>query len=445
MPRQKAEPTILGRTLPQNLDAERSVLGAILMREEVLTFISGVLIPSHFFRKAHEHIYTAMLALAERRQAIDFITVREELTRTDLLDAVGGPAYIAALVDGMPRSTNAEAYARIVKDKALLRQLIFNASATIERAYEGEDDPATVLAETEAAVYSLGEQETGGELVGGERMAQEGMDLLERLHDSGRLAGLSTGLTVLDSSTLGLHPDHLCVVAARPGKGKSAFALHLARQIGMTLKQHVAVFSLEMSREELILRMMSSEGRMSGHAMRSGQGVSEGRYGQLTHAINRIGESCIWVDDTPSRTALQIRSQCRRLKARVGGLGCVIIDYLQLMTPVQHKKEATREQEVGAMAWSCKMLAKELHVPVVLLSQLNRSSEDRANQRPQLRDLRESGAIEQHSDDVLFIHPPQTENGTCEVVVGKQRNGPTAVLQVGYDPSQFRFWNLAQE
>lgn len=440
MPKRTSD--VEARNLPANLEAERSVLGAILLHESALTEASLILKPEDFFRAAHQRLYAAMLALSERRVAIDLVTLKEELGRTNDLDFVGGPAYIAALVDGLPRSMNVEHYAKILREKAILRAVVFAATEMISAAYEAEDDASAVVAQAEASIFGIGERETAGELVGGQQMASEGFDLLERLH-TGKLAGLSTGLIVLDEATLGLHKKHLTVVAARPGRGKSALALHLARHIGIQLQSVVAVFSLEMSREELILRMVASEAHVGGRDIHTGR-VAASEYSRMSGALGKIGNSGLYVDDTPTRTVLQIRSQCRRLKARAGRLDAVVIDYLQLMTPL-HRKEANREQDVSGMSRGCKMLAKELDVPVVLLAQLSRAAEGRENQVPQLRDLRESGAIEQDADDVLFIHPPEVSDMTCDLIIAKQRNGPRTTLKIGYDESQFRFWNLAHE
>lgn len=429
------------RVLPHNLDAERAVLGAILLRDDMLAMVTGVVTERDFFRVAHQHIYRAMLQLGDKHQAVDLTTVKNALG--DYLDEVGGPAYISALIDGVPRTINAEHYARIIREKAILRELIINASKLIDRAYDPSEDAREVVQAAEGVIYGLSERETDGALVGGQQLAQEGHALLERLNASGHIAGISTGLTLLDNAMLGLHASNLQIVAARPGKGKSAYALHLARQLGIIQRLVVAMFSLEMSREEIVMRLMAAESQVSGHAMRSNM-IPQSAYPRLSEALCRIGDSGIYIDDTPGRTMLQVRSLVRRLKARAGRLDAVIIDYLQLMTPV-HRRDQNREQEVANMAWACKMLAKELRLPVVLLSQLNRSPEQREGTRPKLSDLRESGAIEQHADEVVFVHPPADPNGTCELIVAKQRNGPTTAARVAYFPSEFRFANLIAE
>jgi replicative DNA helicase len=430
------------RALPHSLEAERSILGAVLLHTESISHVDGILHANDFFRDAHRRIFEAMLRCSNHNVPIDLTTLKEELDKKNDLDEVGGPSYISALIDGVPRSTNIEHYARIVVEKAQLRELIYASNKILADAYAGESEAADVLANAEASIYSITQKATGGGmLVGGAQMAQEGYALLKRLHGGGTLPGLSTGLQLLDADTLGLHPNHLTVVAARPGKGKSAFMLHLARHLGMRLGQVVAIFSLEMGRDELILRTLAAEGRVAGHRMNSGH-ISGGEYGRLGTMLNQIGDSKLYVDDTPGRTIVQMRSQCRRLTAQVGPIGAVFIDYLQLMTPVWTQgRQTNREQDVNAMAWGAKMLAKELHAPVVLLSQLNRIAE---HEEPRLSHLRESGGIEQHADDVWFTHPPEDDNGTCGIIIAKQRNGPKGhTLQVGYDPAEYRFWNLA--
>lgn len=427
--------------LPHDLDAERSILGAVLMHTSAISQVDGVLHPNDFFRDAHRRIFEAMQRCSNRNVPIDMTTLCDELTKKSDLDEVGGPAYLSALVDGFPRATNIEAYANIVLEKAQLRELIYASNKILAEAYAGEYDAADVMANAEAAIYGITQKATGGgALVDGKQMEQEGFALLERLHTPGSLLGLSTGLQLLDSATNGLHRSHLTVVAARPGQGKSAFMLHLARHLGMRLGQVCAIFSLEMAREELVMRTLAAEGRVPGHRMTSGH-MAPAEYQRLGLTLTQVGNSKLFVDDTPGRTVVQIRSQCRRLASAVG-LGAVFIDYLQLMRPVWTKGQQTnREQDVSAMAWGCKIMAKELQVPVVLLSQLNRVA---VGEEPKLSHLRESGAIEQHADDVLFTYPPEEDNGMCGIIVAKQRNGPKGcVMQVGYDPAQFRFWNLA--
>lgn len=435
--------SVAERTLPHNLEAERAVLGAILLQSDVLSLVSGRLAADDFFRRAHAQIYAAMLRLAERAVAIDLTTVRDDLTRKGELDKCGGPAYVSGLVDGVPHSTNVEYYGGIVAEKAMLRRLIFAANKALASAYEGEDEATAILTAVEAEILAVGDRHDEGELVDSARMATEGMALLERLQETGGMVGLSTGLHDLDAQTLGLHPGQLTVVAARPGRGKSAFAMQVARHVGLHLRRTAPVFSLEMAREELIMRILAAEGRVNGHLMRAGR-TPERSYPRLGEVLGMMSEGRLLVDDTPARSVLQIRSACRRLRARAGELAVIVVDYLQLMTPAR-RKDQNREQEVAGLAWGCKVLGKELMVPVLLLSQLNRETEQRRGQKPQLSDLRESGAIEQHADNVLFVHPPAEANGTCEIIVAKQRNGPLTSVQVGYDAAEFRFWDLAPD
>lgn len=430
------------RVLPHSLDAEKSVLGAVLLHDATLALIAASLTANDFFRDAHRRIYSGMLRLWARQVPVDLATLREELTRAGDLDEVGGPAYITALVDGVPRSSHIEHYAQIVRDKAQLRALIYAANEIHTAAYGGDAEAGEVLAFAESRIYALGSVVSGGHLVDGATMAQEGQSFLDRRGTSTGLIERSTGLQALDRGTLGLHGGHLTVIAARPGQGKSAFMLHLARQLGMYAPLVVAVFSLEMALIELVQRMMASEGEIDGHRLNGSARFQDFEQRQLDEALSRIGTSRIFVDDTASRSITQIRSQCQRLLAQEGSLAAVCIDYLQLMTPVIGDRGESREQKVSAMAWGCKLLAKDLGVPVILLSQLSRAAD--ASDRPQLSHLRESGAIEQHADDVWFVHPPSQEqdNGTCDIIVAKQRSGPLNTFIVGYDRTRFRFFDV---
>lgn len=432
------------RRLPANLDAERAILGAIMLHPLLMASVEGTIDPNDFFRDGHRRIFDAMQRLSARNVPIDLGTLAEELGRKGDLDDSGGLVYLSALIDGVPRATNIESYVKIVIEKAQLRNLIYASNRILAEAYAAESDAADVLAQAEQEIYGLSQRATGaGMLVPGPQLAQEGFSLIERLQTTGQIAGLSTGLSELDTATLGLHPNHLSIVAARPGKAKSAFMLHLGREVGIRQGKVTAVFSLEMGRDELILRMMAAEGRVAGHSMHGGS-VGRDGYGRLGEALTRIGESQLFVDDTPGRTIAQIRSLCRRLKSVQGSIALVCIDYLQLMMPVRIAGQQTnREQEVSQMAWGCKMLAKELGAPVVLLSQLGRRADESSS--PLLSHLRESGGIEQHADDVLFTNPPDVDNGTCPIIIAKQRNGPKASFLIGYDPSQYRFWNLAHD
>ncbi|MQA31009.1 MAG: replicative DNA helicase [Luteitalea sp.] len=438
------------RTLPHNLEAERSVLGAILLHNDAFDLAAEVLDSDDFFRDAHRRIFEKMVKLSERNDAIDLVTLREELSRSGELDEVGGPAYITALVDGVPRSTNVEHYARIIKEKATLRSLISSANKIVTSAYEAEDEADLILDRAEHAIFAIADKKIGDGFVSLRDLAQGSLDTIEKLHARKELVtGVPTGFTDLDEITAGLQPSDLVIVAARPSMGKTSLVLNIAQHVGTKTDMTVGVFSLEMSKEQLFLRMLTGEARIDAHRLRGGF-LGERDWGKLAQAIGTLSESKIFIDDTPSIGVLEMRSKCRRLASQ-HGLHLVIIDYVQLMQG--RGRFENRTLELASISRSLKGLAKELRVPIVLLSQLSRATESRADHRPQLSDLRESGALEQDADVVIFIYredqyadknaPPTDAQGTAELIVGKQRNGPTGVVKLAFIREFTRFENLA--
>src|SRR5689334_18881865 len=438
------------RTLPHNLEAERSVLGAILLHNEAFNLAAEVVDSADFFRDAHRRIFDKMVALAERGHAIDFITLKEELGRSGELDDVGGPAYIAALVDGVPRSTNVEYYARIIKEKSTLRQLIFSANKILSTAYDAEEDADLILDRAEHAIFAIADDKVRDGFVSLKDLAQGSLETIERLHARKELiTGVPTGFTDLDEMTSGLQPSDLVIVAARPSMGKTSLVLNMAQHVGTKTDMTVGLFSLEMSKEQLFLRLLTSEARIDAHRLRGGF-LGERDWGRLSQAIGTLSEAKIFIDDSPSIGVLEMRAKCRRLKSE-HGLHLVVIDYIQLMQG--RGRFENRTLELGSISRSLKGLAKELNVPVVVLSQLSRAPESRSDHRPQLSDLRESGALEQDADVVVFIYredqyvdktqPPPENQGTAELIVGKQRNGPTGVVRLAFIREYTRFENLA--
>ena len=437
------------RTLPHSLDAEKSVLGAILIHNDAFNHAAEVLDSQDFFRDAHRRIFDRMVVLSERGDAIDFITLKEELARAGDLDEVGGPSYIAALADGVPRSANVEYYARIVKEKSTLRSLIHSANKILTEAYEGEQEPDTLLDEAERSIFSIAEGRIREGFVPLRDLVQGSFATIEKLQQSkGAIIGVPSGFPDLDEMTTGFHPGDLVVVAARPSMGKTSLVLNMAQHVGTHTSMTVGFFSLEMSKEQLFMRMLTSEARIDAHRFRSGF-LSEKDYGNLSHALGTLAEARVFIDDTASIGVLEMRAKCRRLKAE-HGLDMIIIDYLQLMQG--RGRFESRQQEVSAISRSLKGLAKELSCPILALSQLSRAPEGRTDHRPQLSDLRESGAIEQDADLVFFIYRPEVydkeeanpENqGIAEIIIGKQRNGPIGTVKLSFLNQYTRFESLA--
>src|SRR5687767_4515861 len=376
------------RTLPHNLDAEKSILGAILIHNEAFNHAAELIDSKDFFRDAHRRIFDKMVALSERGHAIDFITLKEELTRAGELDEIGGPSYIAALADGVPRSANVEYYARIVKEKSTLRSLIHSANKILTEAYEAEQEPETLLDEAERSIFAIAEGRIREGFVPLRDLVQTSFATIEKLQQSkGAISGVPSGFPDLDEMTTGFHPGDLVVVAARPSMGKTSFVLNIAQYIGTHTAMTVGFFSLEMSKEQLFMRMLTSEARIDAHRFRTGF-LNEQDYGKLSHALGTLAEARVYLDDTASIGVLEMRAKARRLKAE-HGLDLLIIDYLQLMQG--RGRFESRQQEVSAISRSLKGLAKELSCPIIALSQLSRAPEGRTDHRPQLSDLRESG------------------------------------------------------
>ena len=436
---------VVERALPHNLEAERSVLGAILIQNEAYNTAVEVLRPEDFYRDAHRRVFEKIIALAERRHAIDFITLKEELARSGELDAVGGPAYIASLVDGVPRATNVEYYARIVKEKAVLRNLISAANRIQIDAYQADQDASEILDRAEHAIFEIAEGRIRAGFVSLYDIAQDSVEAIQKAHEEKQLiTGVPTGFHDLDNLTSGLQRGDLIIVAARPSMGKTSLALNIAQHVGTRTGKTVGVFSLEMSKEQLFLRMLSSEAQIDGHRLRTGF-LRGDDWGRLTAALGTLGQAKVYIDDTPSIGVLEMRAKARRLAAE-HGLHMLVVDYIQLMQG--RGRFDNRTQELGAISRSLKGLAKELDVPIVVLSQLSRAPESRSDHRPQLSDLRESGALEQDADVVMLIYrddvydkePGENEN-VAEIIVAKQRNGPTDTVKLAFIRERTRFEN----
>src|SRR3954468_18394129 len=439
------------RTLPHNLEAEKSVLGAVLINNEAFNNAIELIDARDFFRDAHRRIFDRMVALSERGDAIDLVTLKEELQRAGELDEVGGPAYIASLADGVPRSANVEHYARIVKEKATLRNLIHSANRILSTAYEAEQDADLILDDAEKAIFAIAEDRIREGFTPLRDLVQSSFATIEKLQQhKGMVTGVPTGFVDLDEMTSGLQPSDLVLVAARPSMGKTSFVLNIAQHVGTSTNMTVGFFSLEMSKEQLFMRLLTSEARIDAHRFRTGH-LSEKDYGRLSHALGTLAEAKVFIDDTASIGVLEMRAKARRLKAE-HGLHLLIIDYIQLIQG--RGRFESRQVELAAISRSLEGLGKGRHRPVGALSQLSRAPETRSDHRPQLSDLRESGALEQDADVVMFIFgeeqyrdpdgaPNQGAEGTAEIIIGKQRNGPVGTAKLAFIKEHTRFENLA--
>jgi len=439
----------LERPLPHNLDAERSVLGAILLDNHMLNTAVEKLKPEDFFLDQHRRVFQQMIALGEAQQAIDLVTLTEELHRRGELEAAGGAAYLAQLVDGVPRVTNVEHYARIVKEKAMLRGLIHATHAIQQQALEGEEDADSVLDRAESTIFQLAEERVRAGFIGVKELVRENFDRLARIFTEGkRITGLSTGYRQLDNLTSGLQPSELLILASRPSMGKTSLALNIAENVVLREEGPVAIFSLEMSKESLLLRLLASQARIDAHKFRTGH-LARDDWRKMTESLGRLAEASLWIDDSGSATVMEMGAKARRLK-RDKSLSLVIVDYLQLVAA--RGRFSNRNEEVTSITRGLKALAKELKVPVLVLSQLTRAPE-REERRPQLADLRESGSIEQDADVVFFIHRPNVykegatpeERDETKIIVAKQRNGPTADVNFVFLHSYTRFEEAASE
>ena len=441
--------TSLERALPNNLDAERSILGAILVDNNALNAAIEALKAEDFFLPQHRHVFTRMIALGESQQAIDLVTLTEELHRSGELEASGGAPYLASLADGMPRVSNVEHYARIVKEKALLRNLIHTAHNIQQHAFDGEEGADAILDSAESSIFAIAEDRVKAGLISVKDIVRDNFERLEKIFREGKsVTGISTGYGELDKLLSGLQPSELIILAARPSQGKTALALNLAENIAIRGGLPVALFSLEMSKESLLQRLVASVAQVDAHKFRSGH-LSREDWRRMTEALGTISSSPLWVDDAGSISVPEIGAKARRLK-KDKGLSLLIVDYLQLITA--RGRSNSRQEEVASISRGLKGLAKELQIPVLVLSQLTRAPE-REERGPQLSDLRESGAIEQDADVVVFIYRPNffnlnatpEERDMADILIAKQRNGPTDKVKFVFRSRLTRFEEAAPD
>jgi replicative DNA helicase len=448
--RSKETDPSLVHTPPQSVDAEESLISAVLVDNRTLLDVLDILAPDDFYKTAHQKIFAAITDLFGRNEPVDVVTLSNHLQKSGQLEQVGGPAYLARLLDTVPLAVNAPHYARIVRDKASLRRLIQKAGDIVRRCYDDRGEVDEVLDFAEASIFELSEKKSQQSFHPISRLIEDNIDRLEeRQGNKSLITGVSTGFTLLDHKTSGFQNADLIILAARPGMGKTAFALNIARNAAMEAGIPVAIFSLEMSKEHLSMRMLSSEARLDSTRLRSGF-ISQEDWLQITEAAGNLSNAPIFIDDSPVLTAMEIRAKARRLKLDKN-VGLVVIDYLQLK---QRRRTAERrELEISEISKALKALAKELNIPVLALSQLNRMLEQRSDKRPQLSDLRESGALEQDADVVAFIYRDEVYNkdennpnkGKAEIIISKQRNGPIGMVPLVFLNAYTRFENPASQ
>ena len=422
---------------PQNIEAEQSVLGGILIENEAINKVIEILTPEDFYRDAHRKIFEALIILSERDEPADLITLTDELQKRNQLDSIGGASYLASLIDSVPTAANIEYYAKIVKEKAVVRNLISTSTEIITKSYEYLGDVESLLDEAEQEIFKISGARVRPSFYPIREVVKGSFKTLERLYEKKDLiTGIPSGFKELDRMTAGFQPSDLIIIAGRPSMGKTAFCLNVAQYAAIQKKVPIAIFSLEMSKEQLGIRMLCSEAFVEGTHLRTGF-LNESDWPKLTIAEGNLSEAPIYIDDTAALSALELRAKTRRLRAE-HDLGLVIIDYLQLMKG--RARVENRQQEISEISRSLKALAKELNIPVIAVSQLSRKTEERTGNRPQLSDLRESGAIEQDADLIVFIYRDEVYNraednpnrGKAEVIIGKQRNGPIGKIDLAF-------------
>jgi replicative DNA helicase len=437
--------TDIRKVPPQNLEAERAVLGAILMDNETVYTVMEILEPSAFYQPSHRLIFSTMLDLSERGEPIDIVTLTDRLRSAGSLDKAGGPDYIPTLADEVPTSAGVANYAKIVKEKATLRNLIETSSEIVQDCFDAPGDVDQLLDEAERRIFAISEERIRSGFLSMKEIVKSSFKTIESLYEKKEhITGVPSGFADIDELTSGFQSSDLIIIAGRPSMGKTAFCLNVAQYASMQKQLTVAVFSLEMAKEQLVMRMLCSEARIDAHRLRSGF-LGQTDWPKLSTAAGRLADAAIYIDDTPALSSMEMRAKTRRLKADKG-LDLVIVDYLQLMS--SRRRSDSREQEISEISRSLKALAKELGVPVVALSQLNRGVESRMDKRPILADLRESGAIEQDADVIIFIYRDEVynkesmEKGIAEIIIGKQRNGPVGTRKLTWLDKYTRFEDL---
>jgi replicative DNA helicase len=435
-----------GKVPPQNLDAEKSLLGAVLIDEETLADISEHVTPKDFYDKRHAAIFSGMMRLYERHKPVDLLTLTDELKKKDDLETIGGSAYLTELTNYVPTAAHAEAYAEMVALKAVRRRLIKASAEISELGYDEDTNVQELLEKAEAELFSVSDQSLKQDLTSIEQILTESFDRMEELHrNKGALRGVRTGYRDLDNMTAGLQRSDLIILAARPAMGKTTLVTNLAYNVATVAKQPVLFFSLEMSKEQLVDRMLADASGVDAWNIRTGN-LSDEDFSKLSEAMGEMAEAPIYIDDTPGLSVLEMRTKARRA-AHEAPLGLIIVDYLQLMT-ASGRSDGNRVQEVSEISRGLKLIARELNVPVIALSQLSRTVENRSPQIPQLADLRESGSIEQDADIVMFIYreayynPETDRENITDLIIAKHRNGPVGKVELYFHPERLRFMSL---
>ena len=438
--------SMMDRVPPHNHEAEQSVIGAIFLEPQALITASEILMPDDFYRTAHQKIFQTMLRLSDQGKAIDVVTVTEELSAKKELEDVGGLSYLSELANAVPTAANISHYAKIVEEKSILRRLIRTATKIVEDGYTREDEVEALLSEAEKKMMEVANRKNAGDFKHVKDVLVQTYDNIEKLQArEGEITGIPTGFRDLDSITAGFQRNDLIIVAARPSVGKTAFALNMAQSVAVKARENVAIFSLEMGADQLVMRMLCAEGNIDAQVLRTGA-LQEEDWRKLTMAMGSLSNSGIFIDDTPGVRVNEIRAKCRRL-AQEQGLGMIMIDYLQLIQG-SGKPGENRQQEVSEISRSLKGLARELKVPVIALSQLSRGVEQRQDKRPMMSDLRESGSIEQDADIVAFLYrddyydKESESKNQIEIILAKQRNGPTGTVTLAFKKEFNKFLDV---
>lgn len=437
---------VMQNTPPQSIEAEQAVLGAIMIDADRLISASERLLPHDFYRVAHQRIFEAMLVLSDRGEAIDLVTVTAELSTLGVLEEIGGLAYLGELAEGVPTAANINYYVNVVDQKSTLRRLIRTANEIVTDGYERQNEVDVLLNEAERKILEVSQGKGSASFIPISDVLTSAYATIDKLHkQSGETTGIPTGFRDLDQVTAGFQRNDLIIVAARPSVGKTAFALNISQNVATRADENVAIFSLEMGAEQLVMRMLCAEGNVDAQRLRTGQ-LEDEDWGKLSLAMSSLSQAGIYIDDTPGIRVNDIRAKCRRLKQE-HGLGMIMIDYLQLIQG-NGRSSDNRQQEVSEISRSLKSLARELEVPVIALSQLSRGVESRQDKRPMMSDIRESGAIEQDADIVAFLYRDdyynkETEDAnTIEIIIAKQRNGPTGTVKLAFRKEFNKFVDL---
>lgn len=447
---------VVSQQIPHDSEAEKAVLGAVFLDPEAIIDASDVLQPDDFYEHANRIVFQAMLNISDREEVIDPVTLQDELKKNNQVDDIGGIAYVTELSMATPTAAHVTYYAKIVKRKAILRNLISTSQRIIQNAIEGSDDVTDILDDAESQIMGVSQDNASGGFKSIHDVLNTAMEEINSIPDDGNMVtGLPSGFSELDKMTTGFHDDELIILAARPGVGKTAFALNVAQFVGLKTDKTVAMFSLEMGAEQLVQRMLASEGLIDSQHLRTGQ-LTDEEWRKLVVAAGSLDNTSIYIDDTPGIKMSEIRAKARRLAKEKGNLGLIVIDYLQL---IEGPRSESRQQEVSAISRQLKKLAKELHIPVIALSQLSRSVEQRQDKRPVLSDIRESGSIEQDADIVAFLYRDdyyrderdeddegevgaEEDNGEVEVIIEKNRSGTRGTVKLMFSKPYNRFSNL---